>query len=94
MGEFYPLGKTTWASCFKSMKNLNYNWMLWTYKASGHGMWDSDWVMFGAKDGFERAKVQTDSYDEIARKWGACLRTDGNFQDTGHYDRDVAAYVK
>lgn len=94
MGEFYPLGTTTWESCFKAMKNLNYNWMLWTYKASGHGMWDSDWVMFGAKDGFERAKVQTDSYEEIARKWSSCLRTDEGFQNTGHYEHDVAAYVK
>lgn len=50
--------------------------------------------MFGAKDGFERAKVQTDSYEEIARKWGSCLRTDEGFQNTGHYERDVAAYVK
>lgn len=94
MGEFYPLGTTTWASCFKAMKKLNYNWMLWTYKASGHGMWDSDWVIWGAKDGFERAKVKTDSYEEIARKWGECLNTDKAFQDTGHFERDVAQYVK
>ena len=93
MGEFYPLGTTTWASCFKAMERLNYNWMLWTYKASGHGMWESDWVLYGAKDGFERARVQTDSYDEIARKWGECLRTDVGFQDSGHFERDVKPYV-
>lgn len=93
MGEFYPLGTTTWKSCFNAMKKLNYNWMLWTYKASGHGMWDSDWVLYGAKDGFERARVQTDSYDEIARKWGECLRTDVGFQNSGHFERDVKPYV-
>ena len=94
MGEFYPLGTTTWASCFKAMKKLNYSWMLWTYKASGHGMWESDWVLCGAKDGFERAKIKTDSYEEIARKWGECLNTDKVFQDTGHFERNVAQYVK
>ena len=93
MGEFYPLGTTAWKSCFNAMKKLNYNWMLWTYKASGHGMWDSDWVLYGAKDGFERARVQTDSYDEIARKWGECLRTDVGFQNSGHFERDVKPYV-
>lgn len=94
MGEFYPLGTTTWKSCFTAMKKLNYNWMLWTYKASGHGMWDSDWVLYGAHDGFERAKIKTDSYEEIARKWGECLNTDKAFQNTGHYERDVAQFVK
>lgn len=94
MGEFYPLGTTTWSSCFKTMKNLNYSWMLWTYKASGHGMWSSDWCLYGAKDGFERARIKTDSYEEIARKWGECLNTDKGFTDSGHYDKDVAEYVK
>ncbi len=94
MGEFYPLGTTTWASCFKAMEKLNYSWMLWTYKASGHGMWESDWVLCGAKDGFERARIKTDSYEEIARKWGECLNTDKGFQETGHFEKNVAPYVK
>ncbi len=93
MGEFYPHKKTTWANCFKVMNKLDYNWFLWTYKAANHGMWDSDWCLRGMKDGFERANVSRDSYDEIARKWGECLRTEKNFQDTGHYDRDVKAFL-
>lgn len=93
MGEFYPHKKTTWANCFKTMNNLNFSWFLWTYKAANHGMWNSDWCLRGMKDGFERANVSEDSYEEIARKWGSVLRTENSFQDTGHYDRDVKAYL-
>lgn len=93
MGEFYPHDKTTWENCFKTMDNLNYSWFLWTYKASGHGMWESDWCIKGSKNGFERAEIYTDSYEEIARKWGECLKTDIGFQDSGHYDRDVKAWL-
>ncbi|MGN1443879.1 MAG: glycoside hydrolase family 5 protein [Acutalibacteraceae bacterium] len=93
MGEFYPLGTTTWNNCFKTMNTLNVNWMLWTYKAAGHGMWESDWALRGSKDGFERAKLQTDSYEEIARKWGECMRTENGYQDTGHYDKNVKDFL-
>lgn len=94
MGEFYPHQKTTWNNCFKTMDKFNYSWMLWTYKASGHGMWESDWCLRGSKDGFERAKIESDSYEEIARKWGSCIKTENGFQDSGHYARDVEAFVK
>ncbi|MBP3441589.1 MAG: cellulase family glycosylhydrolase [Clostridia bacterium] len=89
MGEFYPHQKTTWENCFNTLNNLDYSWTLWTYKATGHGMWSSDWCIKGSKDGFHRVKVQTDSYEEIARKWGECIRTENGFQDTGHYDNNV-----
>lgn len=94
MGEFYPHQKTTWNNCFKTLKNLDYSWTLWTYKATGHGMWSSDWCIVGSKDGFERANIKKDSFEEIARKWGACIRTENGFQETGHYDKNVAAFVK
>lgn len=93
MGEFYPHQQTTWEGCFNTMNNLGCNWMLWTYKAANHGMWESDWCLYGAKDGFERAKIKTDSYEEIARKWGACLQTENNFVSTGHYDNNVKDYL-
>ena len=93
MGEFYPHKKTTWSNCFKTMNYLNYNWFLWTYKATGHGMWSSDWCLEGSKDGFERAKLKSDTFEEIARKWGSCLRTENGFQDTGHYERDVKDFL-
>lgn len=93
MGEFFPHQKTTWENCFNTMENLNYSWFLWTYKATGHGMWESDWCLRGSKDGFERANIYTDSYEEIARKWGECLRTENGFQDSGHYDRNVNNHI-
>ena len=93
MGEFYPLGTTTWNNCFKTMNTLGVSWMLWTYKAAGHGMWESDWALRGSKDGFERARLQTDSFEEIARKWGECMRTENGYQDTGHYDKNVKDYL-
>ena len=82
MGEFYPHQQTTWENCF-----------LWTYKATGHGMWESDWCIKGSKDGFHRANVRTDSYEEIARKWGECIRTENGFQDSGHYANNVKSHL-
>lgn len=94
VGEFYPHQKTTWSNCFSTMNKLNYSWMLWTYKATGHGMWSSDWCMFGAKDGFWNADIVNGTYEEISYAWGPeQLRTEINFQDTGHYEANVKAYL-
>lgn len=94
VGEFYPHQKTTWSNCFSTMNKLNYSWMLWTYKATGHGMWSSDWCMFGAKDGFWNADIANGTYEEIAYAWGPNqTRTENNFQDTGHYDANVKEYL-
>lgn len=93
MGEFFPHQQTTWENCFTFMNKINYNWCLWTYKATGHMMWQSDWCLRGSKDGFHRAKVATDPYEEIARKWGECIRTEIGFQDTGHYENNVKAHI-
>jgi DnaJ-class molecular chaperone len=35
----------------------------------------------------------TDSYEEIARKWGECIRTENGFQDSGHYDKNVKEHI-
>lgn len=94
MGEFFPHQQTTWENCFTFMDKINYNWCLWTYKATGHLMWQSDWCLRGSKDGFERAKIESDSFDEIARKWGECIRTENGFQDTGHYDNNVKDHLQ
>ena len=93
MGEFYPHEKTTWENCFNTLDKANYSWFLWTYKATGHGMWSSDWCLRGSKDGFERVNVYNDSYEEIARKWGECIRTENGFQDSGHYDSNVKDHI-
>ena len=94
VGEFYPHEKTTWENCFKTMNKLDYSWMLWTYKATGSGMWSSDWCMYGSKDGFWRAKIFSGTYDEIKEAWSAeRLNTQTGFQDTGHYAKNVAEYL-
>ena len=94
VGEFYPHEKTTWKNCFSTMNKLNYSWMLWTYKATGSGMWSSDWCMYGSKDGFWRAKIFSGTYDEIAEAWSAeRLNTQTGFQDTGHYAANVQAHL-
>ena len=93
MGEFYPLKRTTWKNCFKTLNALDFGWFLWTYKAANHGMWESDWCLRGMKDGFERANVSEDSYEEIARKWGSVLHTENSFQDSGHYDKNVKDFL-
>lgn len=93
MGEFFPHQDTTWENCFETMNSLDYSWFLWTYKATGHGMWESDWCLRGSKDGFERANIYTDSFEEIARKWGECIRTENGFQDSGHYNKNVKTYL-
>lgn len=93
MGEFYPHQQTTWENCFNTLEKANYSWFLWTYKATGHGMWESDWCIKGSKDGFHRANVRTDSYEEIARKWGECIRTENGFRDSGHYEKNVREHL-
>ncbi len=95
VGEFYPHEKTTWNNCFSTMNKLNYSWMCWTYKATGSGMWDSDWCMYGSKNGFSRAKIFSGSYEQIAAAWSAeRLNTNGDwFVDTGHYTNNVEAHL-
>lgn len=94
VGEFYPHKATTWENCFSTMNKLGYNWMLWTYKATGHGMWSSDWCMYGAKDGFWRADIFDGSYEQIAEAWSAeRLNTQTGFQSTGHYEANVKDHL-
>ena len=95
VGEFYPHEATTWKNCFSTMNKLGYSWMLWTYKATGSGMWGSDWCMYGSKNGFWRAKIFSGTYDEIAAAWSAeRLNTNGDwFVDTGHYEANVKDHL-
>ncbi|MBQ8504404.1 MAG: cellulase family glycosylhydrolase [Clostridia bacterium] len=94
MGEFYPHGTTTWENSFETMNNLDFSWMLWTYKATGHGMWSSDWCLYGAKDGFWRADIYNGTYEEIAEAWSAeRLNTQTGFQDTGHFETNVERFL-
>lgn len=95
VGEFYPHKKTTWNNCFSTMNKLGYSWMLWTYKATGSGMWNSDWCMYGSSDGFWRAKIFSGTYEDIAAAWSAeRLNTNGDwFESTGHYEKNVKDHL-
>ncbi|MBO7319024.1 MAG: cellulase family glycosylhydrolase [Clostridia bacterium] len=95
VGEFYPHKATTWENCFSTMIKLDYSWMLWTYKATGHGMWDSDWCMYGSSNGFWRADIFKGTYEDIANAWSAeRLNTNGDwFESTGHYETNVKDHL-
>lgn len=94
VGEFYPHKQTTWENCFSTMNKLDYSWMLWTYKATGAGMSNSDWCIYGSKEGFYRAKIFSGTYEQIAEAWSAeKLNTQTGFQDTGHYANNVADHL-
>lgn len=93
MGEFYPHKKTTWDNCFKTMERCGFNWMLWTYKASNEWMTNSDWCLVCNRDWYvDRANIDTDSFEEIARKWGEPVRTE-NYQSSGHYENNVSQWL-
>ena len=95
VGEFYPHKKTTWENCFSTMNKLGYSWFCWTYKATGHGMWDSDWCMYGSSDGFWRADIFNGTEEDIRNAWSAeRLNTNGDwFESTGHYETNVKHHL-
>lgn len=97
MGEYFPLGKTTWANTFETMEKCNVNWCLWTYKAMNDWMSNSEWAIYANNNwehNIERADIDNDSYEEIARKWGERLKTDsGVFSQTGHYENNVKQWL-
>ena len=95
VGEFYPHKKTTWENCFSTMNKLNYSWLCWTYKATGHGMWDSDWCMYGSSNGFWRADIFKGSEKDIRDAWSAeRLNTNGDwFESTGHFEKNVKEHL-
>ena len=86
VGEFKPMGSATWDHVLTLFKNSNFSWTIWSYKGCGHGADTSDWYIIGSKPGFERADIKNDDFDTIARKWGAAVRSEGNYVDTGLYD--------
>ncbi len=86
IGEFKPLGDASWDFVLGLFNDTGFSWTLWSYKGCGDGADKSDWFLYGSKPGFERADVKNDDFDTIARKWGAAVRTEDNYADTGFYD--------
>ena len=57
-------------------------------------MWKSDWCIYGAKDGFSRAKIFSGDDLQIAEAWSAeKLNTQYGFQDTGHFEKNVKEHL-
>ncbi len=76
IGEFYPRGLTTFGYLFSIFNDRGYSWTTWTYKGAGPDADKSPWFLYGSGD-IEKIDFENDSYDELMRKFGEVLRTDG-----------------
>lgn len=54
--------------------NNNISWTTWTYKGVQSGF--STWFLYGLEGENIKADIFNDSYDTIAKKWGAAIRTE------------------
>ncbi len=73
-------------------ENHGVNWTVWTWK--GYNSWAAwaDWFIYGSVSGELTVHPETDSYEEIAAKWGAMATDGGNFY-SGHLDEEVTPYL-
>lgn len=80
-GEFHPSSpEAEWPYILKLFNDSNVSWTTWTYK--GYCSWgESDWFIYGTNDPSLCADLDSDSFDEILRKWGDALDT-SNFSET------------
>ncbi len=76
IGEFYPRGVATFDYMLSLFNERGLSWTTWTYKGAYKGAEGSPWFLYGSSD-IEKIDYVNDSYETIADKWGACLRTDG-----------------
>ena len=86
-GEFHPTsGDVTLFQAIQAYDSNNMSWSLWTYK--GYNSWSTstDWFAYSSGDDSLKVNADEDSYETIAYKWGAAMRTDsGNFVPGGLY---------
>ena len=89
VGEFKPTTEAGHWDYILNMFNKNHvNWTTWTYK--GHtDFGNTDWFIYGRSGKEHKADLINDSYEVIAEKWGAALRTE-SFTVMG----DIAALTK
>jgi hypothetical protein len=98
IGEFYPRGLTTFGYMLSLFNSRNMSWTTWTYKGAGPDADNSPWFIYGSST-IEKIDFENDSYKTLQKKFGECLRTDGdkftktafadyvaNFTD-GYYDK-------
>ena len=79
-GEFHPTGEDlNLRDVIEVYDTRNVMWALWTYK--GYNSWAAwaDWFAYGSTEDSLIVHPETDSYEEIARKWGAMGTNSGNF---------------
>ena len=79
-GEFHPTGDNiSLRDVIEVYDTRNVMWALWTYK--GYNSWAAwaDWFAYGSTEDSLIVHPETDSYEEIARKWGSMGTNSGNF---------------
>ncbi len=76
IGEFYPRGLTTFGYLFTIFNSRGLSWTTWTYKGAGPDADKSPWFLYGSST-VEKIDYEKDSLDELYRKFGTVLRTDG-----------------
>ncbi len=76
IGEFYPRGLTTFGYLFSIFNDRGMSWTTWTYKGAGPDADKSPWFLYGSST-IEKIEYENDSIEELQRKFGEVLRTDG-----------------
>ena len=93
IGEFYPRGLATFDYMLSLFNKRGLSWTTWTYKGAYDGAEESPWFLYGTSQ-LEKIDYENDSYETIAEKWGACLRTDGGCFERTPFADYVALYAQ
>ena len=92
IGEFYPRGLTTFGYLFSLFNKNNLSWTTWTYKGAGPDADKSPWFLYGSSD-IEKIDYENDSLEELQRKFGEVLKTDGEKFNKNSFADYVAEFA-
>ena len=92
IGEFYPRGLTTFGYLFSLFNENNLSWTTWTYKGAGPDADKSPWFLYGSSD-IEKIDYENDSLEELQRKFGEVLKTDGEKFNKNSFADYVAEFA-
>lgn len=88
VGEFtYFSQAESWEYSLDVYNREGWSWTVWTYKVNGTG---SSWGLYTGET--ERVNPQTDSFDEIVRKWSA-VNTQESYEINGWLTDIVKKYA-
>lgn len=95
IGEFHPTGENitlTLGEMIEVYEKENLSWCTWTWK--GYNSWAAwaDWFVYGSVNNELTVHPETDSFEEIAEKWGS-MKTDSGVFYSGHMDEEVSPYL-